>query len=265
MAFVEIDGKKLYYEVQGSGRALVLVHAAMMNTRFWDAQIEAFAAHFRVVCYDLYGYGQSAFTEQKKINHTADLKALLTHLGIETAAVVGVSMGAEMVLNFTLTYPQMVEAMVLVGSGVDGYDYPATGWEWWGDFVGAARAGDYPRAVELMTEHALEGHNAPLPPAVRVRIQDIARSYDFRHYADDTLLWAAPASDTPPAKRLGEIACPTLIMAGAQEHPLILEIAEFMTQRIKGAQKAIVGDAAHLVNLSQPEVFNRTVLAFLKQ
>lgn len=265
MAFLEIDSKQLYYDVQGSGRSLVLVHSALAHSGIWDDQMPVLADQYQVVRYDLYGYGQSAFTDQKKINHVADLKALLEHLNIAKATVLGMSMGAEMVIDFALAQPQMVEKMILVGSGLGGYEYPETGYEWWGDFVGAAQAHDFERARDIMIEHGLKGKHTPLPPVVLSRIKTLIKSYDYRHYTDDSLLWAAPDSDLSPAQRLAEITCPTLVMLGSQEHPVVFDVAAYMLKHMPNARQVTIPDAAHWANLSNPEAFNQTVLAFMAE
>jgi 3-oxoadipate enol-lactonase len=264
MAFVEVDGRKIYYEEQGNGYPLVLVHSALTHSGMWDAQMSAFTPHYRVVRFDLYGYGQSAFTEQKKINHVADLKALLEQLGIEKAAMAGVSMGAEITLDFTLANPQCVDKLILVGASVEGYEYPADAMVWWGEFISHIRAKDFDRAIEIFLDGAIEGVNEKLPTELRARLKVMMQTYNFRHYYDDTLLWAAPASDVPPSNRLSEISCPTLVIVGEQDSQVMRDISAFIAKGVKGAEKIVVPHAAHLVNMQQPETFNKAVLEFLR-
>jgi 3-oxoadipate enol-lactonase len=265
MTFVEVDGRKIFYEEQGSGKPLVLVHSALTHSGMWDTQMPTLTPHYRVVRYDLYGYGQSAFTVQKKINHVADLKALLAHLGIEKVSIAGVSMGAEMVLDFALAHPQIVEKLILVGAGIEGYEYPADAMAWWNDFISQIKANDFDRAIEVFLDGAIEGVDEKLPTELRARLKAMMQTYNFRHYSDDTLLWAAPASDKPPAARLSEIACPTLVIVGEQDLQVMQDIATFITNGIVGAQKIVVPHAAHLVNMQQPEAFNKIVLEFLQK
>ncbi len=85
----EVNGTGLYYEIAGSGYPLVLIHGFGLDTRMWDDQFEAFARHYRVVRYDMRGYGKSVPPTDESYSQTDDLKALLEHLRIDRAHVFG--------------------------------------------------------------------------------------------------------------------------------------------------------------------------------
>ena len=87
----------------------------------WDPQIEAFASRFKVVRYDLRGFGKSSMPEESFALRD-DLLAVLKHLGIGKAALVGCSMGGATAIDFTLEHPEMVTALVPVGAGVSGWN-----------------------------------------------------------------------------------------------------------------------------------------------
>jgi pimeloyl-ACP methyl ester carboxylesterase len=105
------DGQ-IYYEVQGKGKPVVLLHAGGMDSKMWDAQFNDLAQRFRVVRYDLRGFGRSSKPE-KPFHPVDDLYNLLKHLGIKRASLIGLSMGSGVALNFALEYPKMVEKLVL--------------------------------------------------------------------------------------------------------------------------------------------------------
>ena len=63
MSFLEVDGKQIYYEVEGEGKPLVLVHSSLTHSGMYDAQMKAFAPRYKVIRYDQYGFGKSAFTD----------------------------------------------------------------------------------------------------------------------------------------------------------------------------------------------------------
>jgi pimeloyl-ACP methyl ester carboxylesterase len=258
MSMLDINGKKLYYETAGAGHPLVLIHSALMHSGVWDEQFPVFARAAQVVRYDLYGYGKSAFTDQKMVNHSADLAALLDHLGIDQAYVLGLSMGGDIALSFALDYPERVDGLILVGSGLEGYDYPDDAMSWWGGFIGAAQAGDFPQARKTFIDNALEGTTTPLLPDVRARIEALTANYNFQHYLDSSLQWWAGSE--APAGRLAEIKCPSLVIVGSDDKPVILDIAEVLSMGIPSAQKVVIPGAAHIVNLGQPEAFNQVVL-----
>src|SRR5689334_19941744 len=111
----EVNHTRLYYEVAGSGPPLVLIHGFDLDTRMWDDQFEVFAQHYRVVRYDVRGFGKSA-RPTEPYAHEEDLKALLDYLGIAQAHIVGMSMGGGIAIDFTLTYPEMTRTLILVDS-----------------------------------------------------------------------------------------------------------------------------------------------------
>jgi 3-oxoadipate enol-lactonase len=212
--------------------------------------------------YDLYGYGKSPIMEtQKIVHHTADLHELLKTLHIEKTALLGMSMGAEIALNFALSYPDQVSALILVGSGLEGYDYPEEAFAWWGDFIGHIQAQQFDEALSVFTANGLEVPEHRLSQAVHDSLKTIVGDYNYRHYTDEALMWWA--EDVPQIERLGELQCPVLLMVGAYDTPTTFGIAEFMASKIPHSQKVIVPDAAHLVNLEQSALFVQQVRDFV--
>jgi pimeloyl-ACP methyl ester carboxylesterase len=110
----------------------------------WDDQFEAFAQHYRVVRYDARGFGKSAQPGSEKYLHAADLMALLERLEIDRAAILGLSMGGGIAIDFALTYPEATRALVLVDSTLGGYR-----WSPVGSLVCRFRAGQIHRAWQV--------------------------------------------------------------------------------------------------------------------
>src|SRR5438445_8825693 len=119
--FVDVEGGRLFYEEAGSGPAVVLVHPGLWDSRIWDPQFHVFAERFRTIRYDVRGYGGSTKPEREYSN-VEDLYAVLTHLDVERAAVIGCSMGGQIAVDFTLEHPEMVTALVPVAAGLSGYE-----------------------------------------------------------------------------------------------------------------------------------------------
>lgn len=262
MATSQIEGKDLYYEIAGAGKPLVLIHSAAMSVRVWDGQFEAFAKHFQTIRLDLYGYGRSPFTDEKRIDHAGDVAALLDHLGIQKAAVLGMSMGSEVAMAFALRYPQRTSALILVGAGLDGYDYPEEAFAWWGDFVGALAASEIERGQAVFIQNALNSTVTPLDDSVKGRIRELMADYTWQHYEDGSLLWKG--MDPPPITRLGEVTCPTLVITGEGDTSVTHAIAKTLVEGMPDATSVVIPGAAHLANLQQPERFNEAVIGFLR-
>ena len=115
--FADVGGSKLYYEIAGKGPAVVLIHGGLVDSRLWNGQFEKFARHFKVIRYDLRGFGRSDFS-YGPYSHVADLHSLLTYLKIESASLVGLSLGGIIAADFAIEHPEMVEKLVLTSSGL---------------------------------------------------------------------------------------------------------------------------------------------------
>jgi pimeloyl-ACP methyl ester carboxylesterase len=251
-----------HYQVQGSGPALVLIHAGISDLRMWDDQMEDCSRHFTVVRYDVRGWGRTPFPAGEASDHE-DLRALLTHLGLERAHVLGCSNGGRIALDFALASPEMVDRLVLVGTGVGGYKFTDPETEARNQVIEQAYVdGDIPLAVELDAQLWVDGlYRQPdqINPNVRRRAVQIL-----------TDLYALPEGEgthqplNPPALgRLAEIKSPTLVLVGELDTPDILRIANVLEGGIPGAQRSTISGTAHLPNMENPDQFNRIVLDFL--
>src|SRR5437667_9766875 len=101
--YAEVDGGRLYYETSGEGPALVLIHAGFLDSRMWDTQFQLFSENYRVIRYDVRGFGRSDVA-RTKFSDYKDLRQLLDHLRVKTASLVGVSNGVRIASNFVVQY-----------------------------------------------------------------------------------------------------------------------------------------------------------------
>lgn len=112
--FVEVKGSQIYFETAGSGPSLVLVHGFSLDRRMWDPQFEMLAARFSVLRYDCRGFGLSFLPTKETYTHGEDLRALLAHLKIERAIVMGLSMGGQIALELATSHHGVVQKLILV-------------------------------------------------------------------------------------------------------------------------------------------------------
>ena len=116
----EINAARIYHEVAGDGPPLVMLHAGVADSRQWNGEFERFSREFRVLRYDLRGYGKSE-PVAGDFNHLQDLTALLGHLKFEQPVIVmGCSMGGGIAMDFALEHPSRVRALIMVSSGPTG-------------------------------------------------------------------------------------------------------------------------------------------------
>ncbi|HEX5942525.1 MAG TPA: alpha/beta hydrolase, partial [Anaerolineales bacterium] len=119
--YIELGEGKIYYETAGDGFPLVLSHAAFLDSRMFDAIWEPLARQFRVIRYDMRGYGKSS-PVNGPVSRRSDLEQLLQHLGISRAHWVGCSYGGELVLDLALEHPEQVASLTLVDGTPSGFE-----------------------------------------------------------------------------------------------------------------------------------------------
>lgn len=259
-----VERGNLYYEVEGSGPALVLVHAGIADLSMWEAQIPAFKDHFRVIRYDARGYGRS-FSENVTFSNRDDLRALLDHLNVDRAALCGVSRGGQIVIDFTLEFPDRVSALIPVAAGLGGFDYKPTAEEdaSFGKMEALWEARDLQALAALEEQTWVVGFYRPaesVDPALRRRVRAMIDQNYAQHSHEE--LVASPLKP-PAAGRLPEIRVPTLVMVGDKDTTDTVQPAHALAEGIPGARLIVFPNVAHMVPMEVPEEFNRAVLDFL--
>jgi 3-oxoadipate enol-lactonase len=258
--FAEVNGARLYYEARGKGpRAVVLLHGGLVDRRLWDDQMKPLAKRYRVVRYDLRGYGRSA-APTDKFWPTEDLRALLDLLKIEKATIVGLSLGGIIAADFALEYPQRVESLVLVGAGLRGDKQPPDE-----KSMNAYRTGAS-EGVEKYFEAFLKADllaGLRQRPAARERMHAMmVENYKALAYIRNGL---SQSPEPPTIERLGQIKAPTLVVIGSLDSKNLLNIADTLATRIPGARKVTIPGASHHPPVETPKEFNRILLDFLRK
>jgi pimeloyl-ACP methyl ester carboxylesterase len=260
---IEVEGGRIAYQVAGDGPAVVLLHPGLWDMRAWDDQFDVFAERFTVLRYDARGYGRSSRPAGEPYSHVRDQIAVMDAVGMGTAALVGCSMGGGVELDFALTHPDRVRALVVVASAVGGFQENGDEERWWEERTAgiedAFAAGDFPRVQEILL--SIWASLGTDDPAGR-RIRDIA--FDNIHVVtmDET---AAEELDPSAIERLEEIACPTLVIPADHDPPDLRRASAELAARIPGAVTVTIPDTDHVVGMRRPDEFNATVLAFLER
>lgn len=261
--FATINGVKMHYQDKGEGDTLVLIHAGIANLNMWDAQIKPFAPYFRIVRYDVRGFGETPDPAGKYADY-ADLKALLDKLKIKRAHVLGISNGGRIALEFTLTYPEMVNKLVLVAPGLPGFKPPADPFdeELSAKYDEAIKAGDNRMAADITAQIWLDG---PRRTPNKVDPDFRQRALTFIRHTINLGIGAGEGAYAQPlaAQRLGEVKAPTLLVIGEEDMQSMQDIAAELEKGIGGIIRVNMKGTAHMPPMEKAEEFNRIVLDFL--
>ena len=262
--FASSNGSKLYFETCGEGPALVFVHAGVSDHRMWDPQVEEFAPRYQVIRYDHRGFGKSTMPEESFALRD-DLLAVLKHLGINKAALVGCSMGGATAIDFAIEHPEMVTALVPVGAGLSGWnDWSPESVKMFSAMMEMAKRGDSGAAFDLSARYWIDGpsrDSSRVDPEYRARAMGLYReSFSLEFFKrSETVL------NPPAVGRLKEIKCPTLVVIGDSDAPDLLKVARLLAEEVPGATMTTIENAAHLPSLEHPAEFNRLLNNFLAQ
>jgi pimeloyl-ACP methyl ester carboxylesterase len=268
-----IEGRWLNFIDIGSGPALLFIHGLAGCWQNWLENIPAFAAQYRVVAVDLPGFGESEMPDRpiSISGYARALDALCDQLGIQSVRLVGNSMGGYVAAEMTIRSPARVEALCLVAAA--------------GLSVERARA-DRQRGLRHRTENLLFFYVAWLARryprlALRPRVRRWMLGLVVAHPEELPGPLIAeqvrginkpgvnPALDAltryPIRDRLGEIACPTLIVWGDSDRLVPLSDAAEFAWLISGSRRLTYEDTGHAPMLERPDRFNADLGAFLAE
>jgi 3-oxoadipate enol-lactonase len=255
---LEISGSKIYYEECGVGPiAVVLLHDRLLHSVTWDAVWKPLCMKYHTVRYDRRGYGRSE-VPKSQFAPTADLFELLSHLKIEHAVVVGSSSGAALTIDFALAHPEMVDGLFLIGPVLNGLDLSPAFIERGEKNMAPLKNGDAKGAAENWSKDRFligEGHDAARKEVYDVLVDN---PQNLKYTGEFELRDARSSSS-----RLAEIHAPTSIVVGEFDIPDVHAQAGAIEAGIPGAQRDIIINAGHLVQVEQPDVLMEKLGPFI--
>jgi 3-oxoadipate enol-lactonase len=259
---VEINGASLAYETAGAGPPLVMVHGHLLDLHQWDDQFQSFASDFQVVRYDARGFGRSTWPPGD-YNHAADLHGLMQFLDLDHAFLMGCSGGGATCIDLTLQYPSMVDGLILVGTGIAGFEPSGPPPPSLVAMSEALERGAIDEAVEFSLQLWTDGSrrtSAQVNPAARERTRVMTAQLFSRRPVEG----AVQQTFAPDAlARLAEIRAPVLAIIGSEDHQMLHDIADLIASQSPNAQRVVIPDAGHHPNLEHPEAFDKIVRSFL--
>lgn len=243
-------------QISGEGSPIIFVHGFTTTAEFWREQVEAFSKDHRVVRINLPGHGvsPSPIGRHYTIDDFAkDVLAVFDALGIDRAALVGLSMGGTIAQSFTLSHPERVLKLVLVGATPHGLGEDV-------NVDNVLRAIDELGVVEA-SQNVIERSfgSATGRGLIDFARSEVAQTPDF--VAREAII-SLNASDS--RSRLRDIRVPTLVVVGNED--IITPPAEsvILAEGIPASRLEVIENAGHFPMLEQPQTFNAVLDAFLR-
>ena len=269
---LEIDGREVNYCELGEGPAILFVHGLGASWQSWLEQLPEFAASHRVVAMDLPGFGYSESpSEDISIEYYARWTAeFMDVLGIESAAVVGNSMGGFVSAELAIKFPARVQRLVFVSAAI-----------FWQNRRRAQPLVQLARMSDAVVARALVRATDDIATRRRLRYAALATAgFRYPQYVSDELAHemvrsARRTDGFLPAlqalagydleEELPKISCPTLIVWGANDQLVSVKDAERLEDLIPDSRREVFERTGHVAMLERPERFNRLLREFLAE
>lgn len=262
MQQTRINGVELAYELRGAGTPLVMIHGAQGDQTMFNDLAPAFARNYRVLTFDQRGSGLSEkpHGDYSIAQLADDTAALMYHVGLDAAHIVGVSMGGMIALEFALRHPNRVRALVLGCTTPGGPMAVRIGGE---AFTAAyssrpmsSEARGRALAEAAFTKGYIERHPEIIPSMIEAR-----RQRPLDPVALEGRLEAAIRHNV--YDRLAHITCPTLVITGKDDALISWENSRLLAEKIPNAQLVLLEPAGHCFWLEQPEQSRAAIERFL--
>ncbi len=263
MPYVNSDGVNIYYETYGQGTPIVFLHPFSFNGYIWYFQIFSFARTNQCVVIDDRGHGRSEKPQQGySIPQMAkDLAAVLDHLGIDRAVLVGNSIGGMIAMQFSLDYPDRSLGNLILSSATgQSRNIPP-------EMMAELEGADYQEHFGQLIDFCLSGKSM----RDRRELLDTGKAHVM---VEDNLPRHAYMSSIKDPEgvfhwnithRLNEISNPTLIIAGEEDRATPVAANKELAEGIPGAELRIIPQVGHLYQLEQPLEFNEALREFVNR
>ncbi len=260
--FASADGDLAYRDV-GTGTPVVLLHSGFADHRVFDDQLPSLAADFRVIAPDIRGHGFSA-NASGPFRWADDLAALLRHLDLGPAVLVGLCMGAAVATDTALEYPELVRAVVVSGAGTSAFEYTDPHLlERQARAAQLLATGDITGWLDQFTQGVAGPRRTPdqVAPSVIRRLRELTAHTISKHTPGEQD-WYVPLAD--PWSGVPKLDVPVLAIHGAADWPGSIAMAERFAQTVPNSRSVTIEGVGHYPNMEKPDRFNEILTEFLR-
>ncbi|RYY39639.1 MAG: alpha/beta hydrolase [Chitinophagaceae bacterium] len=259
------NGGSIHYVESGRGRALIFLHAGFQDVGMWRDQLLHFNRDYRVIALDLPGHGA---TVDGKRTPAADsvLLALMDGLQIEKAALIGLSFGSAVALEFASKHPERVTKLVMAAPAVAGIEevqelHPTT-LEAFNGMMQLLADKDTAAAAAHFVKSWYIGPNRT-QQTVPSKLYEYGLTTTLRNMRNHHASGWAGFSKPLPVQRIASLKVPLLLLVGSNDLPQVAMVSAYIRKVLPDTKEVIFPGAAHMLNVEQPERFNRVVRRFL--
>ncbi|MGB5812209.1 MAG: alpha/beta hydrolase [Polyangiales bacterium] len=277
--FVSHDGTEIAYQSVGQGRPILLCNGLAGSWKAWSHQIQYFRDRYRLLSWDYRGlYASGRPTDPRAMGmqvHAADALALMREEGVERAALVGWSMGAQVALEMFRSDPAKVASLALI-NGLAGrpWDYVFNlnvAGRLLPPFLRGLRT--VPRLIESLIAQASRFPDVgewikrvglasrSMDEALFAALVDDVRTLDMETY----IVLLERLGEHDAWDLLPQIDVPTLLITGARDAFTPRAAAERMVRRIRGSELMVIPGATHYATFEQPEMINLRLEKFFRE
>jgi pimeloyl-ACP methyl ester carboxylesterase len=263
MPFVNVNGLKTFYESEGEGRPLLLVHGAGGTSLYWGIQLSELSKKLRVIAIDLPGHGKSERLKEKATTerYADHIAGFMKQIKLKHAVIAGHSLGGLIVQQLALKRPELFEKLIIVDSSAKFPDPPGSSSQSGNsETLRSTFTNQSPEALgraivsRLFSKKTLEkGHLSPI-----LKYLPTDSVYDPSIWLDDF----ESGRGVDLREKIKGITISTLILAGA-DSLIPVSMAQLMHENIKGSVLEVIPDAGHMLMLEKPDEFNEAILRFI--
>ncbi|MEJ7740994.1 MAG: alpha/beta hydrolase [Chitinophagaceae bacterium] len=265
---IPVGKLKIYYERNGQGDPLLLLHAGLQDHNMWKSQVDVLSRQFEVITIDLPFHGATT-GEDTTILASDVIKAVMDSLHLQKVSLAGLSMGASVVQDFIIAYPAHVHKAILIASGVNGFerDHPvdSVSMKWWGKFQQALEVKDTAAAAAEFTKAWAEGIYRAAD-SLKAPVSQYVYNTTLKNLRAHKMAgWPLLKSNPTAFDRLSSIKVPVLVIHGDKDLPYVSKACEYLEQAVPGAKRVLLNDVAHMLNMEKPRELNELIRNFLKE
>ena len=270
MPSIQVNDLEVIYHIQGSGKALVFIHGAFVDSSMWDPQIEFFSDEYQTITYDIRGHGDTRGSTKKKYScelYEEDLSNLLDTLKINEPIICGLSLGGMIAQMYASKHPEKLSALIIADTAAT---ITLTLW----DYIMRYLVG--PKWLMLLTLRMMGVHRFikfSFWLAKITRSKEWVGNEEIIEYEKSRMLQLDKKEYLKifgslydfKLQELAKITVPSLVLNGEFESKSVFKHAEKIQSMIPTCEVDIIRNAGHTSNMENPQEFNDRVKTFLEK